>query len=125
MRTATADSATYTSDVRVIGKCPWCKTPVAGVAHIETTQRATISGVVTMSRVVGGSAKYRDPRRPQYGYVVDHACPEITDEVSVYVQVKPVSGTVTAKACDARCENARQASCECSCGGQNHGSAWG
>lgn len=52
-----------------------------------------------MSRVVGGSAKYRDPRRPQYGYVVDHACPEITDEVSVYVQVKPVSGTVTAKAC--------------------------
>lgn len=27
--------------------------------------------------------------------------------------------------CDARCMNARRSSCECSCGGANHGGRWG
>lgn len=27
--------------------------------------------------------------------------------------------------CDARCEHARGFKCECSCGGENHGSGWG
>ena len=35
-----------------------------------------------------------------------------------------VSGTVTDKKCGARCRSAVRSSCECSCGGENHGRNW-
>jgi hypothetical protein len=44
------------------------------------------------------------------------SCPTHDRRVS-----KRVIGTVSAKACDARCTNARGPLCECSCGGENHG----
>lgn len=35
-----------------------------------------------------------------------------------------VKGTLTDTKCDARCTNAKGHSCDCSCGGANHGSGW-
>lgn len=37
------------------------------------------------------------------------------------VTLKAVIGTTSAKECDARCINAKGPSCDCSCGGENHG----
>jgi len=36
---------------------------------------------------------------------------------------KPIKGTVTDHACNAKCEAATGPNCECSCGGANHGKA--
>lgn len=37
------------------------------------------------------------------------------------VEFKRLRGTVTAKACGARCMSSTGPSCECACGGHNHG----
>ena len=44
-------------------------------------------------------------------------CPECGNRVTV----KAVSGTTSTKECDARCMGAVGPSCDCSCGGENHG----
>lgn len=41
------------------------------------------------------------------------------------VTLRGVWGRETDKKCDGRCTHAISASCDCSCGGKNHGNAWG
>lgn len=48
-------------------------------------------------------------------------CPECGDWTTVTQVIGNVS---TVKDCDARCLNAKRSSCECSCGGANHGGGY-
>lgn len=48
-------------------------------------------------------------------------CPACTKKVRGF----PVKGTVNAHECDPRCMGATGPRCECSCGGANHGGAFG
>ena len=40
------------------------------------------------------------------------------------VKLQQVSGCVTERRCSSLCTNAKRSDCECSCGGENHGSSW-
>lgn len=72
------------------------------------------------------------------GFVVDHRVVELRDALRRWqglvgcvehrraLRGDVVNGTHNPDVvCDARCMNARRSSCECSCGGANHGGAHG
>lgn len=52
--------------------------------------------------------------------LVTVACPDCDRPVSA----ERIYGTVTGMACDPRCEGATGTSCDCGCGGKNHGGIW-
>lgn len=52
-----------------------------------------------------------------------HGCTYQVNGAPRMVAVKGVTGTVADKKCNATCQNAKGPSCDCSCGGENHGCA--
>lgn len=67
------------------------------------------------------NATYRDGRR-DYGGDPEGVC-KGCNRMMTYGMLKGV--TVPDVPCDGRCTGARGHSCECSCGGENHGKSWG
>lgn len=115
------DTRTHTSTGRAILTCtnPTCKhtgtrdftttrTLSAYMGTLDTHTTITIDGRERTIRY------QRDTER-----ALHHPCPECGD---ASVRVAIVKGTLDeSRPCDGRCLNARQASCECSCAGRNHG----
>lgn len=67
---------------------------------------------------VPGSARPYTVRVPILGLIPDLYC--ITHRWPLSYQA--IKGTVTECPCDGRCTSAKGPNCDCSCGGQNHGS---
>lgn len=53
--------------------------------------------------------------------IANRRCPSCGDEAREHHEVK---GQTNETKCDARCTGARGHSCECQCGGKNHGADW-
>lgn len=91
---ATYPGPGFTYFARWIGRCPACK----AVVKIEESD-------------------------PRYGWHIAHrrvsSCG--CTPLGTNVVVKMVTGTVSDRKCDARCQSAKGPNCECSCGGENHG----
>ena len=65
----------------------------------------------------------RDARFVDYTRYLPGPCPDCGQET---LSGKPVQGTYNPDVkCNAKCEGARRHVCECSCGGANHGGAYG
>lgn len=104
--------------------CQWCKN--AGRPRVVTSMLAT-------------RVEFRQ-RDPKFGYFAFrdekgelHRQSRVTmgprtkcRECDQTISLRPVLGKVNLKKdCDGRCMGARGFSCECSCGGRNHGAAYG
>lgn len=106
-----------------MGRCKACKRG-ARAELTETVHRA----VQTYTSVQGARLE-----RSVYSYSYDGGRPS-KDRTKVVrgactcgaqVSLKRVMGVVNDHVCDARCMGATGPSCECSCGGKNHGSGHG
>lgn len=129
----TPDSASVSErSATVLYNCTRCKVgrrveyPLSHRAHIgygryETTYyRLSERG----ARVVPGCSSLWDPvaRRSVPGkFEGDGACPQCQRAMK-WGFVRGIHNPEVK--CDARCTGARGHSCECSCGGQNHGAGW-
>lgn len=110
-----------TKEHRYIGKCRACKHPVSALVPHTLFQRATYFGASGGATDKMVTFTYKLHREGQ-AFMRALTCSECGGEVSM----KAVAGKQNdAVACDARCMGARGASCECECGGANHGAAWG
>lgn len=103
---------------RFILKCraKGCKTALAFDCPLQTETRYT-RGFVG----VPGSATAYKVQAP-----IRHMLPEVYCVAHGrrvgWLTANEIKGTVTDCPCDGRCTSARGHSCECSCGGANHGS---
>ena len=65
-----------------------------------------------------GSTVIRDKQRGTFSMTCSNRC----DEKSYHrLTGKPTTGHVTTQTCNAKCMSATGPTCECSCGGTNHG----
>ena len=114
-----AATRTFTSSGRAILTCKACKRTGSRQFTITRTITAYMGSMDTRTTVtVDGRERTirfeRDTER-----ALHQACPACG---STNVRVAIVKGTLNeSKRCDARCLDARHASCECSCAGKNHG----
>lgn len=106
------------------GKCPKCKHVVSLLGSVERAGRRAYL-------VTGDGARYDVWHRPGMESTISVPCP--TCVIPVYGGTTPRSfvlrrvrgRTNPVIMCDARCEGATGHTCECSCGGKNHGAAHG
>ncbi len=113
-------------DVHIIFKCPSCK----GVTRRTYTAKPIHESIW---RRVPGAPRFSFVREDEEGRmaITDQAdaksCPRCGDSGPGFLMdYKPVIGTLDESViCDARCTGARGPACNCSCGGENHGKAWG
>lgn len=105
---------------RFNGKCPACKTAFGVDAVVVTrtieTQTHTPSGALgwprrTSTSVIAYGGAFE---RFEGDLWIRHACGR-------NVRMNGVSGTKTETTCGARCLSSHGPSCECACGGANHG----
>jgi len=111
--TTTTETETTTSNSHKIGRCRVCK----------VARRVTVR-VVTTWRLVGDWG--RMPRGKQTTVDGIKVRPSMAGTFSCCGQrhsLKRINGRTTDHECDARCMAATGHSCECSCGGANHGAA--
>jgi hypothetical protein len=115
---------TYT--VRWIARCTVKGCKGTSSALLRSTHRTTVSGLPTGgglrrdSRQTGVETVEGDwfssplpmPRTMPCGHAPEKA------------RLRNVKGTTTDRECDSRCMGAVGPSCECSCGGRNHGAAF-
>lgn len=50
-----------------------------------------------------------------------HGCVSRSNGRPLYVALKGITGSLSDRRCNATCLNAKGPSCDCSCGGRNHG----
>lgn len=106
------ETVTRTSIVTLLGKCYACGTKSRIDAEIETTDSAWLNAPHTEYRMVTKGIK-RDRIT---------GCYSARCECGVDFQVKPLSrGWNRTTKCGARCTSAIGPSCDCQCGGKNHG----
>lgn len=94
MTVATYPGPGFTYFARWIGRCPKCK----AVVKIEETAEQTVSG-----------------------WWIEHTRRRACPACGGHGILKMVMGTVSDRKCNATCQNAKGPSCDCSCGGENHG----
>lgn len=92
-----------------IGRCRNCKACVRLAANTITSKRTGAMYSFTMS-TVGRTFCSFEPR----GFAATCFCGSTATFSAIY-------GEVTHKGCGSACRNAKGGSCECACGGDNHG----
>ncbi|MEU3282889.1 hypothetical protein [Streptomyces antibioticus] len=113
------DTRTHTHTGRAVLTCKTCKhtgtrtftithTTTAYLGMMDTRTTITIDGRERTIRYTNDTERALHTRCPACG--------------STSIRTAIVQGALReSKPCDARCLNARHASCECSCAGTNHG----
>jgi len=106
-----------TGTVRGMFKCRACK----AVSRIDFER--------TRTRVkVGFQVRFYDPKWTRDGVPIqDGICgdmPVVRCACGGWAYGRPIVARVSEHKCDARCTSAKGHNCECSCGGENHGSDW-
>lgn len=102
---------TKTKEVRVTHRCKPCKRFISELVLIESRYYVSYNRRRVHERLVNADGTSRHDIRKtcpcgrQMGYVI-------------------VNGRKNDQPCDARCMGAKGPSCECSCGGHNHGSSY-
>jgi hypothetical protein len=104
---------------RYNGKCSKCGAKYSVVAFQLQLPGSIVEGNRQLFITESGA--------PMIGSVTGLACPVVTCSCGKGRPIlKPVYGrTVAAVKCDGRCTHATGHDCECSCGGKNHGQAFG
>ena len=121
---------------RYMVKCPWCKQPFAfESAKAQTAEWYANMGAAGLEHA-RTCAKFdvaiRADIKPYYH---DRDLPEFQDAAKrlkaasnvVYhrCKVQQVTGTLSDKViCGPKCMASKGPTCECSCGGENHGKSW-
>lgn len=118
-----ADTRTFTSTGRAILTCknPTCKSADSRDFTITRTLSAYMGTLDTRTTVTvdGRERTIRSDR--DTGRALTRPCPACG---STSVRVAIVKGELNeSKPCDGRCLGARNATCECSCAGRNHGAS--
>lgn len=120
----TAAVAVAPKSYRLNGECAcgkFCSRAFVWVGK-ASTGRSTLRDVDTGAEVIGHNVVVTNrlaPGRVLKRWQVSHTC-----ACGKTFTLMPVAGIVSPDhKCDARCESARGHSCECACGGANHGRA--
>lgn len=127
------DDSTSTAEpsrVAFIGTCRACKNPsqcLAEVAERRPTQRHHITGKL----IAPPRRSWRIVTGPRAGTITPLESPWKGDWQIVLpchkcngaMTFRAVAGTVTEKPCGSRCMGSKGPTCECACGGRNHGSS--
>lgn len=117
------NGTTTTRTVGFVGRCKGCKS--GHRAEVKETVRRWEES----RRTVGGLEGFPVTRR-RYSYPENgrgYESPDAWTHVTVacgcgrQVSLKRVQGVVNDHVCNAKCMNSTGPSCECSCGGANHG----
>lgn len=112
-----------------IGKCTYCKAAMRAMitTYQQLRESRTVQGepwldITTRQECDAPQAQYHYPSHTWYVPCPTATCcyPRSTTHASL--NLRAIDGTVVpGKKCDARCTGAKGSSCECSCGGENHG----
>lgn len=113
---ASVTPAARVSTVRVIFKCR------CGRKAYDYTRTRTSRGVDKFGTVRWGEPTFT--RITDDGKVTNISWDAFCDKCKTYKKSTHVHGTKSDHKCDARCTNATGASCDCQCGGKNHGAGW-
>ena len=100
------------------------------MATVKQAEDVTVGGWKMTGRWLGTCKRckntFRQDKEPSTAQLRVDGCPVCTQDGTPAgrnqrVQYHQVGGSKSDKKCDARCQNAKGPSCECSCGGDRHG----
>lgn len=123
-------AVTDTPRVTFIGTCRACKKPSQCSAEIAE-RRPAKRHAVTGKLLVSSARRWRIVTGPHAGVVTPLDTPwngkwQIglgCHKCGATMAFDAVAGTVTEKPCGSRCMASKGPTCECACGGRNHGSS--
>lgn len=126
-QTETTRTITRTYDrepERRTGKCRKCKRARSGLFVAERTAESFT--LAPQKRILGGGGHWRITDSGEVFPVSPSYCQPVFSCCDREWPMATVRGRYNLKkVCNARCESATGHSCECSCGGRNHGAAHG
>lgn len=84
----------------------------------------TLHGWNVTGRFLGTCRSCKTTHRVEKPQLIDFWTTRIVCTCGRSVELTQVAGERSEKKCDGRCIHAKRSSCECSCGGENHGTGW-